>query len=67
MVPGNLLIKPKLKEISKYNISEVPQFDFLRTFQETKINSKMTCLENIQISYKTTLMSSFSKTYKGFI
>ena len=33
------------KETSKYNISEIPRFDLLRTFQETKINSKMTCLK----------------------
>ena len=55
------------KEISKYNVSEIARFGLLRTFQETKIYSKMTCLENIQISYKTTqgtLMSFFQNPIK---
>ena len=58
------------KEISKYNVSEIARFGLLRTFQETKIYSKMTCLENMQISYKTpqdTLMSFFSKISQDVI
>ena len=38
------------KEISKLRVGQIARLGLLRTFQQTRIYSKMNCVENMQIS-----------------
>ena len=52
------------REISKLRVAEIARLGLLRTFQQTRIYSKMSCLENMQISVPDThdgLRTMFSK------
>jgi branched-chain amino acid transport system ATP-binding protein len=52
------------REISKLRVPEIARLGLLRTFQQTRIYSKMSCLENMQISVPDTrdgLRTMFSR------
>jgi len=52
------------REISKLRVPEIARLGLLRTFQQTRIYSKMSCLENMRISVPDTrdgLRTMFSK------
>jgi len=52
------------REISKLRVPEIARLGLLRTFQQTRIYSRMSCLENMQISVPDTrdgLRTMFSK------
>ncbi len=52
------------REIAKLRVPEIARLGLLRTFQQTRIYSKMSCLENMQISVPDTrdgLRTMFSK------
>ena len=45
---GNILFQGK--EISKLRVGEIARLGLLRTFQQTRINNKMNCEDNMEIS-----------------
>lgn len=56
-------IKFSGQEISKFRVQQIARLGLLRTFQQTRIYSKMNCVENMQISIphrKTTFAQIFA-------
>ena len=47
------------REISKLRVSEIARLGMLRTFQQTRVYDKMTCLQNMRISLPTREVSFF--------
>ena len=43
-------IRFKGREISKLRVPEIARLGLLRTFQQTRVYAKMTCLQNMRIS-----------------
>ena len=47
------------REISRLRVSEIARLGMLRTFQQTRVYDKMTCLQNMRISVRTREASFF--------